>query len=134
MNFREFIKKGLVRKASPDPQLLQSLKKVIENDLKYLETVTVTELSARKLIGNYYDALRTILEAMALKEGYKVYAHEPFVAFLKEKGKEILAERFDRFRKLRNNLNYYGASITVDEAIQNKEEMLKVITALRQEL
>src|SRR3989338_5863665 len=134
MNFQEFIKRGLVRKTSPDPHLIQSLIKVIENDLSFLETVQITGLSARKVIGNYYDTLREILEVMALKVGFKVYAHEPFVAFLTEKGKEGIAAKFDRFRIMRNSINYYGASISVEEAIAYKQELLDVIAALKKGL
>lgn len=134
MNFQEFIKNGLVRKASPDSQLLQSLLKVIDNDLSFLETVQITELSARKVIGSYYDTLREILEVIALKGGFKVYAHEPFVAFLKEKGKESIAAKFDRFRILRNSINYYGASISAEEAIIYKQELLDLISTLKKEL
>ena len=134
MNFQEFIKRGLVRKTSPDPQLMQSLIKVIDHDLSFMETVKITELSARKVIGNYYDTLREILEVMALKGGFKVYAHEPFVAFLKENGKEGIAAKFDRFRVLRNNINYYGASISAEEAIIFKQELLDLITTLKKEL
>ena len=53
---------------------------------------------------------------MAALDGYKVYAHEAFTYCLKKKNEEAAAGKFDRFRLLRNKINYYGRIISVQEA------------------
>jgi len=109
MKFEDFIGKGQVRKASKDISLAKSLVKTAYTDLEFLNTVPLNENSARKVMGNYYDVLR----------------------FLKEKGEVIIAEKFDRFRKLRNKINYYGKDISIEEAKENSDEIKKIINVLK---
>ena len=85
MRFDDFIKRGEVRRASEDKALIRSLVEFSKKDLLFLNALEINEYSARKLTTNYYDVLRGILEAIALKKGFKVYAHEAFTYFLKEK-------------------------------------------------
>ena len=85
MTFEDYIRKKEVRKGSPDTQMSQSLIKTAQEDLEFLNSLTITEKSSRKIMVNYYDTLRAILEAIAIKEGYKVYSHEAFTYYLKEK-------------------------------------------------
>ena len=127
-----FIKKGQVRKATPDIALIKSLVKTAEADMLFLKSVEVNELSARKVMSNYYDTLRSILEAMAALDGFKVYSHEAFKHFLSEKGEHIIAEKFDRFRKIRNKINYYGKSISKEEVVENSTEIASLITQLKE--
>ncbi len=130
MNFSDFIKKGHVRKASSDMQLVRSLYKNTINDLAYLNTQKISEISARKVVVNYYDCLRAILEAIASLDGFKVYQHEAFRFFLKEKAEDTASVSFDRFRKIRNRINYYGQDILIEEAIELVEGMKKLISYL----
>jgi hypothetical protein len=116
MKFEDFIKSGQVRRSSLDVSLIKSICKYTLDDLKYLETQEITEFSVRKIVVNYYECLRAILEAIASLDGYKIYFHEAFVSFLKEKGEEINSIKFDRFRKIRNGINYYGRNISIEDA------------------
>ena len=117
MKFEEFIKDGKARRATPDKSMAESIVKNTIDDLKFLENTEITELSKRKLVSNYYDSLRSLLEAISIMKGYKIYSHEAFTPFLKEKlNEEGISLKFDRFRKIRNGLNYYGKSIQLGEA------------------
>ncbi len=131
MNFQDFIRQGQVRKASIDKPLINSLVETAEKDLLFLNKVRIDGLSARKVISNYYDVLRSILEALACKSGYKIYSHEAFTYFLKELKEPILAEKFDRFRKIRNNINYYGKNISLKEAKEYMPEILEMINRIK---
>ena len=131
MKFEDFIGKGQVRKASKDVSLAKSLVKTAYSDLKFLNAIPLNENSARKVMGNYYDVLRSIMEAIAVLSGYKVYSHEAFAYFLKEKGEVVIAEKFDRFRKIRNKINYYGKGISIEEAKENSDEIKKIINVLK---
>lgn len=79
---------------------------------------------------NSYSALRKILEAKALKEGLKFYSHEIYVEYLQEKGFSKIAGKFDRYRKIRNNIEYEGANINKETAQIAHEEMKDIIIYL----
>ena len=128
----DFIKRGQVRKATKDVALIKSLILMTESDLRFLENTKIDGDSARKVMSNYYDCIRSIIEALALEEGYKVYSHEAFTIFLEEKDENLLAQKFDRFRKIRNGINYYGKLISPDEVQEHKEEIKKMIGQLKQ--
>jgi len=132
MKFSDFIKRKEVRKAEFDPELFKSLIKTAELDLIFLEKVKIDEYSARKIMSNYYDVLRSLLEAMALKDGYKVYSHEAFTFYLREKEENEISLKFNRFRKKRNSINYYGENISVEEVKEYSEEMRRIILELKE--
>ena len=131
MKFSDFIKRKEVRKAEFDPELFKSIVKTTELDLIFLEKVKIDEYSARKIMSNYYDVLRSLLEAMALRDGYKVYSHEAFTFYLREKEENEISLKFDRFRKKRNAINYYGESVSIEEVKEYSEEMKKIIIELK---
>jgi len=131
MKLKDFIETGLVRKASKDVSLAKSLINTAENDLKFLKSLKIDNNSARKIMSNYYDILRSILEAVSILNEYKIYSHEAFTYFLKEKGEYLIAEKFDRFRRIRNSINYYGKTISIEEVKENSVEIVKLIEELK---
>jgi len=98
--------------------------------LSFLSMINFSEKSARKLVASYYDILRSVLEAISSEKGYKIYLHEAFVYFLKESGEEVLSEKFDRFRRIRNSINYYGKTISVAESKEIVEDIKRAIDYL----
>jgi len=129
--FDDFIKRGQVRRASEDKALTKSLLKNINLEFNFLSALEINEKSRATLMCNYYDILRTILEAIASVSGYKIYSHEAFTYFLKEiKNEEIISVKFDRFRKIRNSIRYYGQDVSVVEVIENIEEIRRMIDIL----
>lgn len=132
MEFGDFIREGKVRKGSADTALARSLILTAAGDMEFLDTLEVTGLSARRLVCNYYDCLRSLLEAMAVVEGLRVYSHEAYAYYLKErKGEELMAVKFDRIRKVRNRLNYYGKGVSVEEARAVIGEIKEMINLLK---
>jgi hypothetical protein len=131
MSFEEFIKKGLVKKTSRDIALIKSLILFSERDHNFLKTLPIDEISARTVMTGYYDILRNILEAMSSLEGYKVYSHEAFTEFLKLKNEGIIAQKFDRFRKIRNGINYYAKTISPEETKENVSEIIDLVKHLK---
>ncbi len=126
------MKKGQIRRATKDIALAKSLVNGAENDVSFLKTIELNEISARKVMTNYYDVLRSILEAIAILDGYKIYAHEAFTDYLKEKGDATIAIKFDRLRKIRNGINYYGKSISVEEVKENIKLIEGVIHQMKE--
>lgn len=131
MNFKNFIEKGQIKVISKDMALVKSLVNTSDGDLKFLESLEINKNSSRKIMTNYYDILRSVLEAVSILDGYKIYAHEAYTIYLKEKGEDLISEKFDRFRKIRNGINYYGEDITVEEVKENSAEIIKLIEELK---
>lgn len=131
MKLNDFMGKGKVKIISKDIALAKSLVSTAKNDLKFLKSLKINSNSARKIMANYYDILRSILEAISVFDGYKIYAHEAYTCYLKEKNENLIAEKFDRFRKIRNGINYYGKNISVEEVKENSFEIIKLINELK---
>lgn len=132
MNFKFFIEKGQAKKSFADKNLVNSLVEQTKKDLKFFEDIKINELSSRKLVSNYYDFLRTILEAVSLTDSYKIYGHEVFTYYLIEKNEHELSRQFERFRKIRNGINYYGSLVSVKGAEEIIKEIKKMINYLIQ--
>lgn len=133
MEFNDFIKQGKVKKGEKDKALAKSILGAINQDLRFLDKLEIDKLSSRKLMCNYYDVLRAIIEAISALDGLKVYSHEAYTFYLRElKCEESLSLEFDRFRKIRNKLTYYGKNIAVEEASSNIKEMKKIIKVLKE--
>jgi hypothetical protein len=131
MNFEFFVKKGLVRAAKKEIPFIKSIIKNADTDLLLLKRLEIDEISSRTVMIRYYDILRVILEAISANKGYKIYSHEAFTYLLQEIGEEIISIKFDRFRKIRNGLMYYGKNILPAETKENSEEILKIINYLK---
>jgi hypothetical protein len=134
MRFEDFITKGLVKRSSIDTGLIKSILSTADNDLKFFSELEVNDVSARKIFSNFYDIFRSLLEAKALLGGYKVYSHEAFTYLLKENGEEGMSIKFDRFRRLRNKVNYYGGNMDIEEVNEYKAELIGLIEKIRKEL
>ena len=134
MKLKDFIEKKLVKKISPDHALAKSLQKTAEKDLTFLKNTPINQDSARKITSNYYDVLRSLIEALTTLDGYKMYSHEAYTHYLKEKGEEHLAEKYDRYRKIRNKINYYGEDINTEEAKEYTKEITQLIEILKKKL
>lgn len=134
MSFNKFIEEGKVRKAMPDIELVKSLIKTSEKNIKVAKMLELNTLTKETVFVMYYESLRELIEAMAMKNGYKVYSHEAFTFYLKEMGKEGMANKFDRYRKLRNGVNYYGKEIPLEEVKLSIREIEKLITKIKEHL
>jgi len=130
MRFEDFIEKGLVRKTSKDKSLVRALLQNSKKDIEFLNGLKINEKSVRKIMTNFYDVLRSILEAVSVIKGYKIYSHEAYIYFLKKIKENLLAIKFDRFRRIRNSINYYGKDISIEETKENIYEIKKMINIL----
>jgi len=72
MKFQDFIESGKVRKRNPDIQLAKALAKMSGNNLAILRSMEIIDTNASFMMSAYYDALRQLLEAMAVEKGYKI--------------------------------------------------------------
>jgi len=131
MDWQECKDKKFIKEVNIDKNLIDSLIKSSKNKLISNEKLELDQTTASTKISIIYESLREILEALAIKKGFKIYNHECFCAFLNEIYKDNLSStEFDKFRKIRNQINYYGKDIPIKEA----EILIKEIILLRKRI
>lgn len=121
MNFENLIKEGFVKKVPVDLIRAKSLIKSSEQALATAKIIPFKEETYKTILRELYESLRQYCEAIGYVKGYKFLNHESITCFLDEIIKEKqLSIKFDKYRKLRNGINYYGNTIdieTVKEAL-----------------
>ncbi len=125
MDWRECVRERIVKNVKKDSNLIKSTREIAEIKVKSADALP-DELYIGK-ISLLYDALREYLEALALENNFKIYNHECYSAFLGEilkMPREALL--FDRSRRVRNSINYYGRKISLEEA----KQVIRDITGL----
>ena len=116
MDWEECCNKRIAKNVKPDVDMIISLTKSSKNKLESESKLIMNDVTAVSKLSLAYDSLRELLESLALKNGYKVYNHECYTAFLKEIIKESYkADEFDEIRNVRNAVNYYGKEISPEE-------------------
>lgn len=131
MDWKECWDKRIVKDARKDENLIKSLIEMSNIKEKIVNSVEINENSALVYIPTAYDSLRELIEALALKKGFKIYNHECYTAFLKEIIRETrLGEEFDKLRIVRNSINYYGKRITLEDS----KKVMNSINLLRKKI
>lgn len=117
MDWKECWEKRIVKSVSKDEELIKSLIELSGIQEKLVNASKIDEATARVYLPLAYDSVRELVEALALKKGFKIYNHECYTAFLKEIMKESgLGEEFNRIRIIRNSINYYGKKISIKDS------------------
>ena len=123
MDWKECLKNKTAKEVKIDKNLIISTRKIASSKIESADS-----LKEHLFIGKIsllYDALREYLECISIENGYKIYNHECYTAFLKEILKMSReADSFDKLRKIRNGINYYGRLV-------NKEEANQIISDLK---
>ncbi len=132
LSWDEYIKQGSIRKTFPNKGVIKSLIQTSDNRIKTFSEISLNEQNSSIIFSNYYDALREICESIALLNGYKIYFHEAIGLFLREILKEdAIFAKFDKFRIIRNGVNYYGNAISLNEALQYIDDIKRIIDKLK---
>lgn len=127
--FADFIAEGKVQKRGSNPVEARSLFVQSKERLADLQSLPIEERNAQFRFEAAYEVLREALQSFLALEGYKSYSHEAIFSFVFEK--RILSEpdamRSDRYREIRNDINYRWKRVSVDET---KEIILFVMRIL----
>jgi hypothetical protein len=124
VSFAQALSDGLIREIKPNLARAKNLQTAAYDSLGVLEEINVTSKSAKTIVRDLYECLRQCCEAKAYKHGFKFANHEVIKYFLKEKLKlRTPSIQFDRLRKIRNGINYYGDEVSVETAIELKENI-----------
>lgn len=130
-NFSECLRKRKAKKVLVDKIRAKSLIKSSIIDIKNALNISLNEDALRTIFRELYEGVREYIEAIGFLNGYKFLDHESITYFLKEiLNEESISIKFNRYRKIRNRINYYGESIsieTVKEAIYSIQEIVKYL-------
>jgi len=131
MNFEDALKEGKEKKVALNKIRALSL---FNSSIQAIETAKIIPLNlgtAKTILRELYEGLREYCEAIGYLNCYKFLDHESISYFLRDiLNEQTIYNKFDRYRRLRNGINYYGEDIhiaTVKEAIL---EIPKIIKAL----
>jgi uncharacterized protein (UPF0332 family) len=131
MDWKECWDKRIAKNTSRDENLIKSLIEMSDIKEGVVNSAKIDENTALAYIPTAYDSLRELIEALSLKKGFKIYNHECYTSFLKEIMKESeLGEKFDKIRKVRNSINYYGKRISLEDS----KKVINSINLLRKRI
>ena len=129
MQFSKSIKEGYAKIVPKDNLRAKSLIKTADNALLSAKELQIIERNYNSILRELYESLRQYCEAIGYFKGYKFESHESITYFLGDiLNEKELSRKFDRYRQLRNGINYYGKGIakeTTEKAIKEIPEMIK---------
>ncbi len=129
MNFENSLLEGKAKQVLPNKIRASSLFKSSPQAIETAKVIPLVPNSLKTILRELYEGLREYCEAIGYLNGYKFLDHESITYFLKDILKEdSVSKKFDRYRRLRNGINYYGEDInieTVKEAIIEIPKLIK---------
>ncbi len=135
MSFEESIKLGYAKEIKPNKNRAQALHLSSKEALKTALEIELKNHTSKTILRELYESLRELCEAIGYKKGYKFSSHESIthflISFLNQKNQGI---KFDRYRKLRNDINYYGKQINKETVIKARIEIPEIYKELESEL
>jgi len=123
MDLDECYKKNFIKKTRIDRELVRSLIEMSKIKEDSVNNAQVNETNISAYVSMAYDSLRETFEALCILKGYKVTSHICLGELLKNLVSDFDFNNFDRFRYIRNGINYYGAKVDYK---QGKEIITKM--------
>ena len=128
MDLNECLRSGMVKKTMVDEDLIKSLIKLSNTKEKIINNSQMEGEGASVSVSLAYDSLREVLEAFCILHSYKVLSHICMGELLKTLMPDFDYDRFNRYRWIRNSINYYGKIV---DAKQGKELITKILEMKR---
>ncbi len=112
------VSEGKVLKKTPDPGEARSLFIQANERFSDLRQLSLNEKNASFRFEAAYEAMREAVQSFLSYEGYKSYSHEAIFSFALDRSllSEAKAVKADRYREIRNDINYRGKKVTEQEA------------------
>ena len=130
-DFKIFLEEGSVKKITPNISLVKSLVSDAIKRLNFYKKLKLNNKNSKYVLENIYESLRELADAILIKDGYKSYSHEASIVYLlKYNLSSIDINKFDNFRKIRNNSKYYGKPVDLEDAneiVELSEKLLNKI-------
>lgn len=131
---REFIDEGKVKKAQPDKTRAKSMLFQGQARMTDLKSLPLNDENASFRFEDAYEAVREALQAFMFLEGYNPYSHDAIIVFGYERGLLTEAEfrKWDRNRKIRNDIHYRSEKTTIEETKDAIEMAAELILRLKE--
>ena len=133
-DFGFFLKKGDVKGRSPDKNLAYSTFKESLERIDFARQL-FNKAKPKYVLENAYEAMREAADSILYLKGFKSFSHEASIAYLLKEGfneKDIL--EFDRFRRIRNGIKYYGKDCDLSDAEQAIHLADKIISKIKEKI
>jgi uncharacterized protein (UPF0332 family) len=135
MNFKESINKNYAKQVPIDKFRAENLIKSAEQAIKTAKIIPINDGTSKTIFRELYEGLREYCEAIGYLKGYKFLSHESVGYFIKDiLNDQKIFGKFDRFRKIRNAINYYGEQIEIETVKQAIKEIPELIRKLNKYL
>ncbi len=122
---------GFTKEISIDNDLISSLIIASKNKQLSESLLPLNKITSSSKISLAYDSLRILLESLSISKGYKIYNHECYFAFINSiLNKPELANEFNRIRKIRNSINYYGFELVLNKVENLLSDIYSLIKSL----
>jgi len=124
---------GNVSKRRPDLEEAAALLKMAGRREAYISAAKRTKEFTPLVVEAYYEIAKELITGIMAADGYKSYSHECLITFAEKfcglpKGRVVL---LDQLRKIRNEINYRGASVDPSYLERNETEIGATIAALK---
>lgn len=133
-DFEFFLKKGDVKEQSPNKNLAYSTFKESLERIEFARQL-LDKAKPKYVLENAYDAMREAADSILYIRGFKSFSHEASILYLFKEGfNEQDITEFDRFRKIRNSIKYYGKDCDLSDAEQAIQLADKIITKIKEKI
>ncbi len=126
-DWEKSIEDGKVLKISPNQERAKSL---ITSSLKLLKIIEKLKLNKENgffILTNYYDIVLESLHALLYKKGYQALDHLSIGYYIKDVlNNQEFFNIFDKYRKTRNKILYYGRNIDFETAKQGIKDLKRL--------
>ena len=132
--FEYYVGKGDVKRQSPDKNLSAATLNEAKERLALAKTLKQIA-KAKYVLENAYESMREAADAVLYLRGFKSFSHEASILYLFKEGfneQDII--EFDRFRRIRNGIKYYGKDCDLSDAEQAIQLASKIIAKIKEEI
>lgn len=96
----------------------------------------ISEESASYVFKNAYDVIRTSITALMTLEGYNPYSHVAVIAYARDRLflSESRVSKLNKYRRLRNNIQYRAEEAGIHEAEEIVGFMEELVPEMKENL
>ena len=133
-DFEFFLKKGDAKKQIPNKNLAFATFKDGLERIEFAKQL-LNKAKPKYVLENAYESMREASDAVLYLNGFKSFSHEDSIVYLaKEDFNEQDITEFDRFKKIRNGIKYYGKDCEISDAEQAIQLADKIITKIKEKI
>lgn len=121
---------------APDKEKAKAILKMVETTLAMIESIDIDKFPSN-IAKEYYEAIRELLSAILLLDGYKTYgegAHKKQIEYLENNYKEFKGHEIfliDELRVVRNKIAYDGFFVEKDYIKRKTKDVKAIVEKLK---